>query len=66
MHVHFIGFRKDREYWQAVSIWGKPDFIHMIHDRRAYGDIADCDVVIFGSKGTTAISAYNWQDHEIW
>lgn len=47
--VHFIGFRGE-EYWSAVRIWGKPDFIHESHDPRSYQDRASGDVVVFGPK----------------
>ena len=33
--VHFFGFR-GYEYVSAVRVWGDPDFIHPVHDRRSY------------------------------
>ena len=33
--VHFFGFR-GYEYVSAIRVWGQPDFIHPVHDRRAY------------------------------
>lgn len=67
-HVHFVGFRADSEYWNAVAIWGKPDFIHLTHDHRMYGDIdTERDTVVFGSKAREdKISPFSWQDHELW
>ena len=57
--VHYVGFRTDSEYWSAVRIWGKPDFFHPCHDYRMYGEIAENDIVIFGSAGhINSISAY--------
>ena len=48
--VHFIGFRGD-EYNSAVKIWGEPDFIHPVHDRRAYIEIdKENDILIFAGK----------------
>ena len=44
--VHFVGFRDDR-YWNAVRIWGEPDFIHEIWDHYARHDMAPEDIVIF-------------------
>ena len=44
--VHFIGFRDDR-YWNAVRIWGQPDFVHITFDRYAAQDIAPWDVAVF-------------------
>ena len=63
MHVHFVGFRGD-EYNTAARVWGKPDFIHLIHDNRMYGDVGDGDTVVFGPKADETISDYNDQDHE--
>ena len=48
--IHFIGFRGD-EYNSAKKIWGEPDFVHPIHDRRAYVEIdKDNDILIFANK----------------
>ena len=47
--LHFVGFRDER-YWNAVRIWGKPDFIHITYDRYAVQDMAPWDVVVF-AKG---------------
>ena len=66
-HVHFVGFRTDAQYSAAVKVWGKPDFVHMWHDHRMWGDIDDdVDTVVFGDKGTLTPSSYTWQDHELW
>jgi len=66
MCVHFIGFRTDHEYQSAIKVFGKPDFVHKWHDRRAYGDIdTDNDTVVFASKARPdVINKYSWQDHE--
>ena len=48
--IHFFGFRGD-EYNRAKKIWGEPDFIHPVHDRRAYIEIdTDIDILIFANK----------------
>lgn len=65
-HVHFIGFRGE-EYWSAVKVFGPPDFVHMTHDNRMYGDVGEYDVLVFGPKAhPDRISDYSWQDHENW
>lgn len=65
-HVHFVGFR-GLEYISAVRVFGEPDFIHMVHDFRMYGDVGDGDLILHGPKSTPdTISQYSWQDHEIW
>lgn len=66
-HVHFIGFRDDQSYWNAVKVFGPPDFIHMWHDNRMYGDVGEGDVLVFAAKAhPNVISQYSWQDHELW
>ena len=48
--THFFGFRGD-EYNRAKKIWGEPDFIHPVHDRRAYLEIdKEKDILIFSNK----------------
>ena len=65
MSVHFVGFRGE-EYWSAVRVFGKPDFVHLVHDRRMQGDLAEDDVVVFGPNGSSKVSRFSWQDHENW
>jgi hypothetical protein len=65
-HVHFVGFRGD-EYHRAARVFGPPDFVHMVHDARMYGDVGARDVLVFGPKADPEkISEYSWQDHENW
>tara|TARA_R110001592_G_scaffold345091_1_gene636784 strand:+ start:120 stop:386 length:267 start_codon:yes stop_codon:yes gene_type:complete len=50
--VHFFGFR-GVEYISAVRVWGKPDFIHPVHDRRAYIEYDSVnDIGVFANKET--------------
>lgn len=60
--IHFVGFRDDR-YWNAVRVWGKPDFYHRGWDTRAKREIADCDTVVF-AKGDAdqKLSEYTFDD----
>lgn len=64
--VHFIGFHTDLQYWAAVAVWGKPDFIHRVHDRRVYGDVdPDVDVLVFaGNQSPGKIIDYSYNDSE--
>lgn len=43
--VHFVGFRDDR-FWNALAIFGPPDFIHRKWDHRAQREIAPGDVAV--------------------
>ena len=49
MALHFIGFCDDR-YWNAVAIFGLPDFYHRVWDMRARQEVIDGDVAIFASE----------------
>lgn len=61
--IHFVGFRHDREYLSAVMVWGKPDFIHRVHDQRMRREIAPEDVVVHGSRSRAdVVSQYNGDD----
>jgi hypothetical protein len=46
--VHFVGFTDDR-YWNAVRVFGLPDFIHCRWDKRAVREIDSIDLVIFAN-----------------
>lgn len=46
--VHFVGFRDDR-YWNAVAVFGLPDFIHPGWDLRAQREIAPDDLIVFAT-----------------
>ena len=50
--VHFFGFR-GVEYISAVRVWGVPDFVHPVHDRRAYVEYDPAnDIGVFANKET--------------
>lgn len=59
--VQFVGFRGE-EYNSAVQVWGKPDFIHMWHDKRMRRDISSFDIVIFAGRATFQPEKYNAPD----
>ncbi len=46
--IHFVGFRDDR-YWNAVAVFGQPDFVHVGWDLRAKREIAPEDTVVFAT-----------------
>lgn len=46
--LHFIGFREfEARYWNAVRVFGSPDFMHRYWDHRAVCEVAPGDVAIF-------------------
>jgi hypothetical protein len=62
MALHFVGFKDDR-YWNAVRIWGAPDFLHRNYDRRAWQEIVEGDVAVF-AEGRTPIRDQSWDDSQ--
>jgi hypothetical protein len=48
--IHFVGFRDDR-YWNAVKMFGYPDFIHRRWDLRAQREIMPGDTIVFARGG---------------
>ena len=58
--LHFVGFKDDR-YWNAVKVWGRPDFIHRLWDVRAVCEVMEGDVVIF-ADGEPPVSPYCYDD----
>lgn len=52
MALHFVGFSDDR-YWNAVAIFGLPDFYHRIWDVRARQEIVEGDVAVFANDDET-------------
>ena len=63
--LHFVGFRNDNDYLAAVRVWGKPDFVHLVHDHRMYGDVdMDNDTVVFSHRADPdRVSQFTDQDH---
>jgi hypothetical protein len=55
--VHFVGFRDDR-YYNAVAVFGPPDFVHMGWDKRAQREIAPDDTVVFANGDDTQPMRY--------
>lgn len=44
--IHFVGFCDDR-WWNAIAVFGKPDFIHPRWDQRARREIGEGDLIVF-------------------
>ncbi|MGB1214625.1 MAG: hypothetical protein ACPG4X_14770 [Pikeienuella sp.] len=61
--IHFVGFREDGEYLHACLTFGKPHFIHRVHDERMRREVWHGDLVVFGSKGDPdRVSRFNGND----
>lgn len=68
--VHFVGFKdprrdKDERYYNAVKVFGPPDFLHRGWDRRARREIMDGDTIVF-AKGDERqeLSLYSFDDSD--
>lgn len=61
--LHFVGFRGE-EFWSAVRIWGRPDFIHRKWDQRARREIGPGDTIIFAT-GSEADPPSRWNGQDI-
>ena len=59
--VHFVGFRGE-EYHSAVKVFGLPDFVHRVWDRRAEIEVASNDCVVFAKYHNTTPSQYSFDD----
>jgi len=46
--LHFVGFKDDR-VWNALRVFGPPDFWHRIYDARARQEIVPGDVAVFAT-----------------
>ena len=63
--IHFIGMRGPQRT-NAELVFGPPDFEHMCHDHRMYGDVdLKVDTLVFGRRARPShIEKYSDQDHE--
>ena len=64
--VHFVGFRHDSEYLSAVKVFGKPHFIHYVHDKRMYQEIdTSKDLVVFSKHAKLKpMPIYSYDDSQ--
>lgn len=60
--IHFVRFKDDR-YFNAVKVFGKPDFIHRFWDYRAVCEVCEGDTVVF-AEGDEAqeVNVYAFDD----
>ena len=62
--IHFVGFRDDR-YWNAVKIFGQPDFIHRVWDTRGQQEVAEGDVIVFAKGEHTQPTRRSFNDSAV-
>ena len=48
MALHFVGFKDDR-VWNALCVFGPPDFWHRSWDSRARAEIVEGDIAVFAT-----------------
>ena len=65
--LHFVGFSDDR-YWNAVAVFGLPDFYHRLWDKRARQEIVEGDEAVFaeGDETTPLFSRRDTGDLVSW
>jgi hypothetical protein len=62
--LHFVGFKDDR-YWNAVRVFGLPDFVHRNWDVRARQEIVEGDEAVFASGSIDdEPRAVSWDDSQ--
>lgn len=65
MATHFVRFDDNHgsQFWNAVRIFGPPDFMHRKWDQRARREIAEGDMIVF-AKGdeNQMVSKFNGDD----
>jgi len=60
--LHFVGFRGE-EWWSAIKVWGRPNYIHIGWDQRAQREILPQDTVIFArGDWTQPVAKHNYPD----
>lgn len=50
--LHFVGFKDDR-LWNAVKVFGHPDFYHLTWDKRAKQEAVEGDTIVFADIDET-------------
>jgi hypothetical protein len=61
--LHFVGFRGD-EFTRAVKVFGRPDFVHRVNDRRLRdgGELAPHDTVVFANGYESKPTDWSFDD----
>ena len=63
--IHFVGF-KGEEFHRAISVFGKPDFIHRQNDGRCRSMVMEEDVVIYANGSETpSASVFSFDDSSV-
>lgn len=59
---HFVGFKNDR-WFNAINVFGMPDFIHRRWDARAVSEVMPGDVVLFADGDENSpVSPFAYDD----
>jgi hypothetical protein len=63
--THFVRFSDTGQFARAVRVFGRPDFVHRLWDRRAVAEVFEGDRVIF-AKGdeNQRVVDFTWDDSE--
>lgn len=64
MALHFVGFEDDR-YWNALRVFGLPDFYHRVWDYRARQEVIAGDVAVFATGNIEEpTKSIGWDDSQ--
>ena len=62
--LHFVSFKDDR-YWNAVKVFGLPDFYHRVWDMRARQEIVEGDLAVFATGSIDdPVKPISWDDSQ--
>lgn len=62
--LHFVGFKDDRIF-NAIKIFGKPDFWHRVYDARTLQEIFEGDKIVFATGDENQpLKEFTWNDSD--
>jgi len=64
--LHFVGFVPySQHFWNAVRVFGLPDFLHRVYDGRCVAEYMPGDVMLFAKGcGGRTVQLYSYDDSE--
>ena len=63
--LHFVGFRGQQQYNNAVKVFGEPDFIHVNNDPRFHKEVFEGDRVVFANGFEKRFTPFSFDDSEL-
>ena len=64
--MHFVGFKDEASMSRAAKVFGPPDFVHRVWDRRAVQEVVPGDTAVFAAgQSPDKVSQYSFDDSSI-